>query len=110
MFNRSAIFKECLFSSLLIAAFLIALLAVELTPSTAGPVTIVTRPFANQSAMDVLTAAHGQLLSAGCWPWIAVAADSDDPAFLEKLRMAGTLFLLPPLANTCVKGQALKGK
>lgn len=59
--------------------------------------------------MNVIAAAKGNILGAGRWPWIAVAARSDDPDFRAKLKAAGALLLLPPITNACLRDLALLG-
>jgi hypothetical protein len=100
--------REVFYTSLLIMAFLTALLAIELTPSEAGPVTIITDPFSRLSAIEVIATAQGEILSAGRWPWIAVAIHSEDPDFQKKLKASGAWLLLPPLTATCLKDVTLQ--
>jgi len=107
MHNHWSVTRDFLSSCTLVLVFLIALLAVEPVLKPDGPVTIITDPFSGQSAMNVIAAAQGNILSAGRWPWIAVADGSHDPDFLAKLRAAGALFFLPPITNACLGDPAL---
>jgi hypothetical protein len=61
---------------------------------------IVTDPFSEQNATEVIATAQGRIVGGGPWPWIAVGV-SGDPAFQTKLEAAGALLLLPPLTKAC---------
>ncbi len=95
--------KDIFLSCAAVFAFLAALLTVDLVPSKAGPLTVITDPFSSRSAMAVIAETQGQIFAGSRWPWIAVAADSEDPDFKKKLRDAGALFVLRPLASACLK-------
>jgi hypothetical protein len=100
-FRKTA--KEVFFSCAVIAGFLTALLAIELFPPEAGPLTVVTNPFSARSAIEVIAKTQGSIAGAGRWPWIAITAESEDPSFKKKLRDAGALFVIRSLASTCLK-------
>jgi hypothetical protein len=101
--------KDILFSCAVIVAFLTALLAIDLVPSEAGPVTVITNPFSSQSAVEVIALTQGTIAGASRWPWIAIAADSQDPDFKKKLREAGALLVIRSLATACLKDVAVRG-
>jgi hypothetical protein len=104
-----AIAREISLSVALIMALLTAVLGIELVPPADGPVMIITNPFSEQSAMEVIAATEGNVLGAGRWSWIAIAENSRDPEFRKKLKAAGTLFFLPPLTAACVTGAPSQG-
>jgi len=106
MVNYRVAAKDGFLSVALVAGFLIPLLLVELAPAAEGPIMIVTDPFSEQNAMEVIAAAEGNIVGEGRWPWIATGT-STDPDFQTKLKAAGALLLLPPLKNACQRDQAL---
>jgi len=84
------------------AIFLLALLPLELSAPAKGPVMVVTWPFQKETADTVISAAEGQLLEFGRWPWIAVGIGADEENFQHKLKTAGAWLLLRPLSHACL--------
>jgi hypothetical protein len=99
--------RDTILTTTWIAFPLLAVLLIELTPPKTGPVTVVTLPFLNESAQDVIEQAEGQILSLSRWPWIAVGINTEGADFRKKLKAAGAWLLLPSLADGCVKARSL---
>jgi len=83
--------------------FLVAAVSVEIAPSTAGPVAVITNPWSGHPAYDVVAAADGRILRLGPWRWVAIADDMQSADFHSRLKAAGAWLVLAPIGlGTCV--------
>jgi hypothetical protein len=98
--------RELLGAGMSLMLLLICILWIETAPTAGEPIAVVTNPWGSSSALQVAAAAHGLILRAGRWSWIAVTTNDDDPSFQNHLRAAGAWLLLSPIGlGTCLESQ-----
>jgi hypothetical protein len=98
--------RELLGAGMSLMLLLIGILWIETAPTAGEPIAVITNPWGSSSALQVAAAAHGLILRAGRWRWIAVTTNDDDPSFQNHLRAAGAWLLLSPIGlGTCLESQ-----
>jgi hypothetical protein len=102
--------KEFFLSCTVIVGLLSALLAIELFPSETSPLTVIANPFSARSAIDIIAETQGRITAVGRWPWVAIAAGSEDPDIQRKLKDAGALLVIRSLASACLQNPAVQGR